>query len=238
MTSAPGAHAFLCACCACAFVRKDFGGDAENDSSREHAHRRTPLWSRCGASREDTPTASDSGEAETNLTETPHRCQGEAGPYTAASGPSVRARDLELRPRCRPATSCKWRRGLYVAQHAGGEAIGYLPSGLRHRPRHRPGDLHEQSTQQYGTPCLLDVHLLFGIGAVSLTYVADTTEQAMAEFEDAVMWYMKTFQKYVSTPKGSARRPRLREVRADPRFARPRAVGAAAQGGRGRLRQP
>lgn len=42
----------------------------------------------------------------------------------------------------------------------------------------------------------------FGIGAVSLTYVADTTEQAMAEFEDAVMWYMKTFQKYVSTPKG------------------------------------
>jgi natural product biosynthesis luciferase-like monooxygenase protein len=43
----------------------------------------------------------------------------------------------------------------------------------------------------------------FGIGAVSLTYVADTTEQAMSEFEDGVMWYMKTFQKYVSTPKGT-----------------------------------
>ena len=49
----------------------------------------------------------------------------------------------------------------------------------------------------------------FGIGGVSLTYVADTTEQAMAEFEDAVMWYMKTFQKYVSTPKGQAPVPGL-----------------------------
>ena len=44
----------------------------------------------------------------------------------------------------------------------------------------------------------------YGVGAVSLTYVADTTEQALQEFQDGVMWYMKTFQKYVSTPKGQA----------------------------------
>jgi natural product biosynthesis luciferase-like monooxygenase protein len=42
----------------------------------------------------------------------------------------------------------------------------------------------------------------FGVGAVSLTYVADTTQQALEEIRDGVMWYMKTFQKYVSTPKG------------------------------------
>ena len=44
----------------------------------------------------------------------------------------------------------------------------------------------------------------YGIGAVSLTYVAETTQQALKEIEDGVMWYMKTFQKYVSTPKGEA----------------------------------
>ena len=40
------------------------------------------------------------------------------------------------------------------------------------------------------------------IAAVSLTYVADTTQQALDEFQEAVMWYFKTFQKYVSPPKG------------------------------------
>ncbi len=40
------------------------------------------------------------------------------------------------------------------------------------------------------------------IAALSMTYVADTTQQAQEEFRDAVMWYFKTFQKYVAPPKG------------------------------------
>jgi alkanesulfonate monooxygenase SsuD/methylene tetrahydromethanopterin reductase-like flavin-dependent oxidoreductase (luciferase family) len=43
-----------------------------------------------------------------------------------------------------------------------------------------------------------------GIGAVSLTYVAETTQQALADIKEGVMWYMKTFQKYVAPPKGQA----------------------------------
>lgn len=42
----------------------------------------------------------------------------------------------------------------------------------------------------------------FGVAALSMTYVADTTQQALDEFEEGVMWYMKTFQKYVAPPKG------------------------------------
>ncbi len=42
----------------------------------------------------------------------------------------------------------------------------------------------------------------YGIGAVSMTYVADTTQQAMDDMKDGVMWYMRTFQKYIAPPKG------------------------------------
>jgi natural product biosynthesis luciferase-like monooxygenase protein len=41
------------------------------------------------------------------------------------------------------------------------------------------------------------------VAALSMTYVADTTQQALEEFKDGVMWYMRTFQKYVAPPKGS-----------------------------------
>jgi natural product biosynthesis luciferase-like monooxygenase protein len=43
-----------------------------------------------------------------------------------------------------------------------------------------------------------------GIAALSMTYVAETTEQARAEFRDGVEWYFRTFQKYVAPPKGQA----------------------------------
>ena len=43
-----------------------------------------------------------------------------------------------------------------------------------------------------------------GIAALSMTYVADTTQQALDEFKEGVMWYMRTFQKYVAPPKGQA----------------------------------
>jgi len=41
-----------------------------------------------------------------------------------------------------------------------------------------------------------------GIAALTMTYVAETTQQALDEFQDGVMWYMRTFQKYVAPPKG------------------------------------
>ncbi|MDZ4278100.1 MAG: LLM class flavin-dependent oxidoreductase [Dehalococcoidia bacterium] len=44
----------------------------------------------------------------------------------------------------------------------------------------------------------------YKVAALSMTYVADTTQQALDEFKDGVMWYMKTFQKYVAPPKGQA----------------------------------
>ena len=42
-----------------------------------------------------------------------------------------------------------------------------------------------------------------------MTYVADTTQQALDEFKEGVMWYMRTFQKYVAPPKGEAPIPTL-----------------------------
>lgn len=44
----------------------------------------------------------------------------------------------------------------------------------------------------------------FGIAALSMTYVAETTQQALEDFQEGVMWYMRTFQKYVAPPKGQA----------------------------------
>ena len=42
----------------------------------------------------------------------------------------------------------------------------------------------------------------YQIAGLTMTYVADTTQQALEEFQEGVMWYMRTFAKYVSTPKG------------------------------------
>jgi len=42
------------------------------------------------------------------------------------------------------------------------------------------------------------------IAALAMTYVAETTQEALDDFRDGVMWYMKTFQKYVAPPKGQA----------------------------------
>ncbi|MCL6641128.1 MAG: LLM class flavin-dependent oxidoreductase [Candidatus Rokubacteria bacterium] len=40
------------------------------------------------------------------------------------------------------------------------------------------------------------------IAALTMTYVAETTQQALADFRDAVMWYYRTFAKYIAPPKG------------------------------------
>jgi alkanesulfonate monooxygenase SsuD/methylene tetrahydromethanopterin reductase-like flavin-dependent oxidoreductase (luciferase family) len=42
----------------------------------------------------------------------------------------------------------------------------------------------------------------FEIAALTMTYVAETTQQALADFRDAVMWYYRTFAKYIAPPKG------------------------------------
>ncbi len=41
-----------------------------------------------------------------------------------------------------------------------------------------------------------------GIASLSMTYVAETTQQALDEFAEGVMWYMRTFAKYGAPPKG------------------------------------
>ncbi|MCH8849678.1 MAG: LLM class flavin-dependent oxidoreductase [Chloroflexi bacterium] len=40
------------------------------------------------------------------------------------------------------------------------------------------------------------------IAALSMVYVADTTQQALDEFREGVLWYFKTLGKYVAPPKG------------------------------------
>lgn len=42
------------------------------------------------------------------------------------------------------------------------------------------------------------------IGGLIMTYVAETTQQALEDFRDAVMWYYRTFAKYIAPPKGQA----------------------------------
>jgi len=43
----------------------------------------------------------------------------------------------------------------------------------------------------------------FEIAGLTMTYVAETTQQALADFRDAVMWYYKTFARYIAPPKGA-----------------------------------
>jgi len=43
----------------------------------------------------------------------------------------------------------------------------------------------------------------YEIAGLIMTYVAETTQQALADFRDAVMWYMRTFAKYIAPPKGT-----------------------------------
>ncbi len=40
------------------------------------------------------------------------------------------------------------------------------------------------------------------IAALIITYVAETEQEALADFRDAVMWYFHTFAKYIAPPKG------------------------------------
>ena len=40
------------------------------------------------------------------------------------------------------------------------------------------------------------------IAGLIMTYVAETTEQALADFREAVMWYFHTFAKYIAPPQG------------------------------------
>src|SRR3972149_6788199 len=40
----------------------------------------------------------------------------------------------------------------------------------------------------------------FEIAGLTMTYVAETTQQALADFRDAVMWYYKTFARYIAPP--------------------------------------
>ncbi|MDP2675808.1 MAG: LLM class flavin-dependent oxidoreductase [Dehalococcoidia bacterium] len=43
----------------------------------------------------------------------------------------------------------------------------------------------------------------FEIAGLTMTYVAETTQQALADFREAVMWYYKTFARYIAPPKGA-----------------------------------
>lgn len=47
------------------------------------------------------------------------------------------------------------------------------------------------------------------IAALSMTYVAETSQQALEEFKDGVMWYFRTLAKYVAPPKGQPAIPTL-----------------------------
>lgn len=40
----------------------------------------------------------------------------------------------------------------------------------------------------------------YQIGALTMTYVAETTQQALADFAEPVMWWYRTFGKYVAPP--------------------------------------
>ena len=40
------------------------------------------------------------------------------------------------------------------------------------------------------------------VAGLIMTYVADTQEQALADFRDSVIWYYRTFAKYIAPPKG------------------------------------
>lgn len=42
----------------------------------------------------------------------------------------------------------------------------------------------------------------YEVAALCMTYVAETTQQALADFRDAVMWYFHTFAKYIAPPQG------------------------------------
>lgn len=42
----------------------------------------------------------------------------------------------------------------------------------------------------------------FEVGALVMTYVADTSQQALDDFKDPVMWYLHTFAHYIAPPKG------------------------------------
>jgi len=42
----------------------------------------------------------------------------------------------------------------------------------------------------------------YEVGALVMTYVADTSEQALDDFRDPVMWYLHTFANYIAPPKG------------------------------------
>ena len=44
----------------------------------------------------------------------------------------------------------------------------------------------------------------YEIAGLTMTYVADTTQQALEDFSGAVIWYYRTFAKYIAPPKGEA----------------------------------
>ena len=41
----------------------------------------------------------------------------------------------------------------------------------------------------------------YEVAGLVMTYVAETTQQALADFREAVMWYYRTFAKYIAPPK-------------------------------------
>jgi natural product biosynthesis luciferase-like monooxygenase protein len=45
------------------------------------------------------------------------------------------------------------------------------------------------------------------VAALVMTYVADTTEKALSDFREPVMWYFHTFAHYIAPPKGQAAVP-------------------------------
>lgn len=45
------------------------------------------------------------------------------------------------------------------------------------------------------------------VAALTMTYVADTSQEALDDFSAPVMWYYKTFAKYIAPPKGQSAVP-------------------------------
>ena len=41
------------------------------------------------------------------------------------------------------------------------------------------------------------------VAALTITYVADTTQQAQADLRDSVLWYYRTLARYIATPKNT-----------------------------------
>ena len=50
---------------------------------------------------------------------------------------------------------------------------------------------------------IIDEQIDLMVAALTITYVADTTQQAQADLRDSVLWYYRTLARYIATPKNT-----------------------------------